>query len=90
MTVFGDLLAVQDNSNHYSVTTESGREYYVHVVKGTCHRKNRKECPDQEYNLDDDVCKHVHRVRYAIGLKEIPEWINEDAVDDNLCAFVPT
>ncbi|ELZ01578.1 hypothetical protein C480_17872 [Natrialba aegyptia DSM 13077] len=91
MTVLGDLPAVQDDSDRYSVTTESGREYHVHVVDGTCHKKNGEECPDQEYNLDDDdVCKHVHRARYAVGLKEIPEWIDEDAVDDDLGAFVPT
>ncbi|WP_255681503.1 hypothetical protein [Natrinema sp. SYSU A 869] len=91
MTVLGDLPAVQDNSNRYSVTTESGREYHVHVVEGTCHKKNGEECPDQEYNLDDnDVCKHVHRARYAVGFKEIPEWIDEDAIDDDLGVFVPT
>lgn len=63
----------------YSVTTESGNEYRVDAVEGRC------TCPDAEYNLDDDErCKHERRVRFATGERAIPEWCDEDAINDGI------
>lgn len=60
----------------YSVTTQSGREYLVDAELPAC------ECPDHEYR--DWICKHIRRVQFATGRREIPAWINGDAVDNQL------
>ncbi|WP_436935927.1 hypothetical protein [Halovenus marina] len=63
----------------YSVTTESGSEYRVDVLKGRC------TCPDKQYNLEDsELCKHERRVRFATGEWTIPGWADTDAVDSQL------
>jgi len=63
----------------YSVTTESGSEYRVDARQGRCI------CPDARHNLDDDEsCKHERRVGFATGDREIPQWVNTDAVDPQL------
>lgn len=84
MTVIADLPAVRDSSDRYACITESGKQYDVNVAAETC------TCPDHKYRDDVSRCKHVHRVRYATGLARVPVWINEDAVDGDLGAFVPT
>jgi hypothetical protein len=60
----------------YSVTTESGSEYTVDVRHESCM------CPDARHR--DVVCKHIRRVQYAIGRRDIPDWADTDAIDPRL------
>lgn len=77
MTVLwdGDVRA-RSSPDLFTVTTQSGHEYLVDVRVDAC------ECPDFEYR--DRVCKHLRRVQFATGRREIPEWIDPDAVDPQL------
>jgi hypothetical protein len=60
----------------YTVTTESGSTYLVDAELLAC------ECPDHEYR--DRKCKHLRRLEFALGLRAIPEWVNDEAVDPDL------
>jgi len=62
----------------YSVVSESGRTYTVDVELGAC------DCDDAFYRQPDGGCKHVRRVRFATDRRSIPEWVNRDAVDEQL------
>ena len=57
----------------YSVITESGREWTVD------RREDRCTCPDHE--LREATCKHIRRVKYATGERDIPSWVSFAAVD---------
>ena len=77
MTVLddGDVRA-RSSEELYTVTTQSGSTYLVDVSLPAC------ECPDCQYR--DRVCKHIRRVQFATGRREIPAWVDRDAVDPNL------
>jgi len=60
----------------YEVVSESGSEYIVDARGGSC------ECADAEYR--DVRCKHIRRARFAAGRRQIPEWVDTDAVDPQL------
>lgn len=60
----------------YDVTHE--RTYRVDTRHGSC------ECKDARYRDPEGGCKHVRRARFAAGEREIPEWVNDDAVDPQL------
>lgn len=65
-----------DTPDFYSVTTESGSEYTVDARHGSC------TCPDAEHR--DVKCKHQARVEFATCQRQIPSWVNADAVDPQL------
>jgi hypothetical protein len=60
----------------FTVTTQSGRTYLVDPELPAC------ECPDNEYR--DRRCKHIRRVRFALGWRPIPHYVDESAVDPQL------
>ena len=60
----------------YSVTSESGETYLVDPELPGC------ECPDFEYR--DRIYKHLRRVAFATGRREIPEWVDPADVDPQL------
>lgn len=60
----------------YTVTSESGETYLVDPELPAC------ECPDHTYR--DRLCKHIRRVRFATGRREVPEYVDEDDVDPQL------
>lgn len=64
----------------YTVTTQSGSQYLVDTVLPAC------ECPDFEYR--GRACKHIRRVMFATGRRELPEWIDDRKVDPQLGAHV--
>lgn len=64
----------------YAVTTQSGSEYLVDTGLPAC------ECPDFEYR--SRACKHIRRVMFATGWRDLPEWIDEREVDPQLGAHV--
>ncbi len=76
-----ECMAVLDGDGEvYTVIGENaGGEYQVDARGGRC------TCPDAEYRLDDDErCKHERRVEFATGRRAVPEWVDDDAVDEHL------
>ena len=71
-----ELLAVYEFApGMYWVYSEEGREYTVDAETGSC------TCPDAQYNEPTGGCKHARRVALWRGDKQVPEWVNLDAVD---------
>lgn len=71
------MTALEIAPDLYTVIGENqGPEYTVDTRVGRC------TCPDASYRLDEgQPCKHELRVRYATGEREIPDWVDEDAID---------
>ena len=76
LTVLDDVGRARDAEDLYLVVSESGNEYLVDARAGTC------ECPDHRYR--ECRCKHLRRVAFATGEREIPAWVDREAVDDQL------
>jgi len=83
MTVLDDVDAGDDElpdvagaRDRYLVVSDSGREYVVDARRGRC------SCPDHEYR--NTRCIHLRRVAFATGERELPNWADDDAVDDAL------
>lgn len=65
--------------DHEVVVYNEAREYTVNVDVGHC------TCPAQQYHHGpSEPCKHRLRVQLARGEREIPAWVNLEAVDDQL------
>ena len=62
--------------NLYTVTSESGSTYLVDAELPAC------ECADHEYR--DRVCKHIRRVEFATGRRDVPDFVDDAAVDEQL------
>ena len=78
MSVLDDIGWARDSPGLYLVVTESGACYRVDHQEGRCN------CSDQFYRNPTGGCKHVRRVQYAIQEREIPDWVNQSRVDDQL------
>ena len=76
LTVLDDVGRARDAEDLYVVVSESGNQYLVDIRAGTCG------CPDHRYR--DRRCKHLRRVAFATGDREIPEWVDRTNVDDHL------
>lgn len=64
----------------YTVTTQSGSQYLVDTGLPAC------ECPDFEYR--SRACKHIRRVMFSTGRRDLPGWTDEGEVDAQLGAHV--
>ena len=84
MSVLPHVRSTEKQDGMYSVVSESGRTYTVDVDLGAC------DCDDAFYRQPDGGYKHVRRVRFATGRRSIPEWVNREAVDDQLGEHVET
>ena len=78
MTVLDDVGRARHAPFLYSVTSQSGREYLVDVTTGAC------ECDDAFYRQPDGGCKHLRRVQFATGRRDIPEWADRSRIDPDL------
>jgi hypothetical protein len=78
MTTLEDVGMVAGAERMYTVISESGQCYTVDVSTGAC------DCADAFYRDPTDGCKHARRVEFATGRREIPEWVNREAVDGEL------
>lgn len=58
----------------FEVVSQSGKSYTVDNRTDTC------ECPDNEYR--DIRCKHLRRVDFATGGRDVPTWIADDVAGD--------
>jgi predicted nucleic acid-binding Zn finger protein len=59
-------------------------EYVVDLRTQTC------TCDDFFFRPSVEACKHIRRVEYAIGEREIPTWVDPSAIDDGLGDHVST
>ncbi|MDY6764482.1 MAG: SWIM zinc finger family protein [Halobacteria archaeon] len=55
------MTVIEEARSLFSVTTQSGSEYTVDLREPAC------TCPDFEYRDDVKECKHIRRVRMAVG-----------------------
>ncbi len=69
------LLVVEEAPGLFLVYGEDGDEYTVDADTGAC------TCPDAEYRYPEGGCKHARRVAFHTGAREVPEWINHNAMD---------
>ncbi|WP_254547492.1 hypothetical protein [Halomarina pelagica] len=69
------LLVVEDAPDLYLVYGEGGDEYTVDTRTGAC------TCPDYEYRQPAGGCKHIRRVAFETGARDVPAWANRDAMD---------
>jgi len=74
LPVLDDLPSVAGDEDRYVVVSESGAEYLVDLGAGTC------TCPD--YRFRGNRCKHIRRVEFATGEREIPPGI--DGIDPDI------
>lgn len=74
------MTVLPEGGDVFAVIGENGNgEHRVDARAGRC------TCPDAEYRLDDDErCKHERRVEFATGRRAVPEWVDDDAVDEQL------
>lgn len=59
----------------FRVYSEDGSFQVVEPDLGAC------ECEDMEYRDPDGGCKHIRRVEFWTGRRDLPEWANRDAMD---------
>lgn len=74
------LRVVEDDpdawGDHEVAVYSEGRQYLVNIAIGFC------ECGDAAHR--DVECKHSRRAKFALGIYEIPGWVEMDSVDDQL------
>jgi len=76
MSVLPDGPRAKHAPGLYLVVSQSGSAYLVD------HRDGRCECWNDKTTTGP--CKHRRRVAFATGEREIPAWVDDDAVDDQL------
>jgi len=76
LTEYMTAVPIAEAEDLYDVTSGSGSTYRVDLRFGSC------ECGDARHR--DVECKHQRRVAYATGRRQIPEWVDRDAVDPQL------
>lgn len=65
--------------DHEVVVFNEDREYIVNIEAENC------SCPALKYHHDaDENCKHIMRAQLALGERDVPGWVNMEAVDDQL------
>ncbi|WP_254547221.1 hypothetical protein [Halomarina pelagica] len=69
------LLVVAEAPDLYVVYGEGGDEYTVDARTGAC------TCPDDEYRQPTGGCKHVRRVAFETGARDVPTWAHRTAMD---------
>lgn len=78
MTILSDDGITNDAPGLYTVISKSERSYIVDLATGAC------ECNDSVYHQPAGGCKHLRRVEFTTGRRSIPEWVNQEAIDDQL------
>ncbi|GGM51978.1 SWIM zinc finger family protein [Haloarcula argentinensis] len=75
MTVMDSVGRARNADDLFLVNSGSGSEYLVDTRTESC------ECPWKQYNPGKE-CKHQKRVPFATGERPIPQWVDDDALDD--------
>ncbi|GCF15924.1 hypothetical protein Harman_38590 [Haloarcula mannanilytica] len=75
MTVLDSIGRARNADDLFLVNSGSGSEYLVDTRTGSC------ECKWKQYNPTKE-CKHQKRVAFATGERPIPQWVDDEALDD--------
>jgi len=62
--------------DHEVVVYNEDRQYLVNVAIDYC------DCPDVQYR--QARCKHLRRARFALGVDDVPAWVQRDRLDGPL------
>jgi hypothetical protein len=73
MTVLADHGKARDAPGLYVVISEWSDGYLVDLETGSC------ECPHAHYRDPEGGCKHVRRVQFAAGERDVPGCLDTDA-----------
>jgi hypothetical protein len=81
MVVLDELApAPADAPGLFHVTAESGRSYVVDAREESC------TCADHRYR--ETRCKHLRRVAFETGARDLPAWVDRDRLDRGFRQFV--
>ena len=69
-------VAIDEDAGKWTVYNAEGHEYPMDVCEGVC------SCED--FTHGHNHCKHLRRVEYIVGDREVPEWVNPDEIERNL------
>jgi hypothetical protein len=69
------LLVEQFADGLFRVYSEDGTFQVVEPSLGSC------ECEDMQYQNPAGGCKHLRRVQFWTGDREIPDWCDRDRID---------
>lgn len=47
-----------------------------------------RSCDCRDFQYRDGDCYHIRRAEYATNSRRIPEWVDDDAIDDRLGYFL--
>lgn len=72
---FDDHGWAADAPGCWLVYAEDGSEYRVDAETGSC------TCDDAFYRDPEGGCKHLRRVEFLTGDRDIPEWVDTRNVD---------
>lgn len=72
---FDDLGWAADADGCWLVYAEGGGEHRVDVETGAC------DCDDAFYRDPVGGCKHVRRIEFVTGEREIPAWADRSRID---------
>jgi hypothetical protein len=75
MTVMDSVGRARNADDLFLVNSGFGSEYLVDTRTESC------ECPWKQYNPGKE-CKHEKRVAFATGERPIPQWVDDEALDD--------
>ncbi|NLV14035.1 hypothetical protein [Haloarcula argentinensis] len=75
MTVMDSIGRARNADDLFLVNSGSGSEYLVDTQTESC------ECKWKQFNPSKE-CKHQKRVAFATGERPIPQWVDDDALDD--------
>jgi len=85
-----DVRALTEHMDIYRDDPEASSEEVAVYNKGSRYLVNPRarycDCDDQHYRQPEGGCKHLRRLDFADGRRDIPQWVQTDALDDGLNA----
>jgi len=85
-----DVRALTEHMDIYPDDPDTTSEEIAVYNKGTRHIINPLagfcDCEDQHYRQPDGGCKHLRRYDFEQGARDIPSWVQTDALDDSVDA----
>jgi hypothetical protein len=85
-----DARALTEHMDIYRDDPDTTTEEVAVYNKGTRHVVNARarfcDCEDQHYRQPEGGCKHLRRVDFESGRRDIPQWVQPSALDDGLGA----
>lgn len=83
-----DVRALTEHMDIYRDDPDTSTEEVAVYNKGTRHIVNPRarfcDCEDQHYRQPEGGCKHLRRLDFEDGRRDVPSWVQADALDDEL------